>query len=618
LIHHLNTPVATALVHTAFYKFVALANAGAVAARLRELAAEFDIKGSVIVAAEGINGVAAGTFASVQKWEQAIALEPLFNGAFSDMVFKRSQCTTAPFSRMKVSHKQAIVAFGVSDATLESSDAVAAQMLDPNAWRELIAQDDVVVLDNRNSFEFRLGRFRNAIDPQVANFRDFAGYVEAHAAQWKAEGKRVAMYCTGGIRCERAGGWMEKIGVPVYQLHGGILNYFQVMPDAEKDWDGECFVFDNRVAIDTKLNETDTTIDTVYQADADSAFRIARARRLMGLPVPNAPVDAEDYSQTMQHLQPKSTQPQVKKRSPLLTRNGVNASCVALPGDVSAGASVIDFLSHRFTHVSRDTWRIRFNSGEVTDDTGHTLAADAPAKTHQKIYYFRSVEDELRIPFDETILFRDEWIVVAEKPHFLPVVPSGHYVQETLLTRLKKTLSINTLSPIHRIDRDTAGLVIFSIQPQTRDAYQRLFRERSVKKVYEAIAPFSATLSLPITCRNRMVESEKFMQMEIVADAAGETNAETHIDLIERSGELARYALQPHTGQKHQLRAHMASLGVAILNDRIYPELQPFSDVVDYSAPLQLLAKSIAFTDPMTGAARYFESAQRLSFSPSL
>ncbi len=598
------------LVHTAFYKFVALANAAEVAARLREFAAELGIKGSVIVAAEGINGVAAGTALSVQKWEQAIALEPLFDGAFSDMVFKRSQCTTAPFSRMKVSHKQAIVAFGVNDAAVESSEAVAAQMLDPNAWRALIAQDDVVVLDNRNSFEFRLGRFRNAIDPQVANFRDFAGYVETHAEQWKAEGKRVAMYCTGGIRCERAGGWMEKIGVPVYQLHGGILNYFQTMPDAEKDWDGECFVFDNRVAIDTKLNETDTTIDSVYQADADGEFRIARARRLMG-------ADATPSNEDSSGARVREAAKPAKPRSQLRARNGVDASCVALPGEVSTGSSVLDFLSHRFAHVSRDAWQQRFINGEVTDDAGRALMIDTPAKAHQKIYYFRSVDDEPRIPFDETILFRDEWIVVADKPHFLPVVPSGHYVQETLLSRLKKTLGINTLSPIHRIDRDTAGLVIFSIQPQTRDAYQRLFRERSVQKVYEAIAPFSAALTLPITCRNRMLESEKFMQMQIVSDVDSEANAETHIDLLERSGELARYVLRPNTGQKHQLRAHMAALGVAIVNDRIYPELQPFCDVVDYSAPLKLLAKSIAFLDPMTGTARHFESAQRLSLTPS-
>jgi predicted sulfurtransferase/23S rRNA-/tRNA-specific pseudouridylate synthase len=614
----LNATANTTLVHTAFYKFVLLADAGAVAARLRELAAEFDIKGSVIVADEGINGVVAGTMPSVEKWEQSIMLEPLFNGAFSDVEFKRSQCITAPFSRMKVSHKKAIVAFGVVDAVVEANDSVSAQMLDPKAWRELIAQDDVVVLDNRNSFEFRLGRFHNAVDPQVANFRDFADYVEAHAAQWKAEGKRVAMYCTGGIRCERAGGWMQHIGVPVYQLHGGILNYFQAMPDAEKDWDGECFVFDNRVAINTKLNETETTIDTVYEAETDGEFRIARAQRLMGALQPAVETQPtlrlarrernhDEYAdRVIAHLRPRTY-------TGAHVRDGVNASCVALPGDVSAWPMVINFLSYRFENVSRETWQQRITDGDVIDEAGHKISIETRSKAHQKIYYFRSVNDEPRIPFSETIVYRDEWIVVADKPHFLPVVPSGHYVQETLLTRLKKTLGIGALSPIHRIDRDTAGLVIFSIQAQTRDAYQRLFREHRMQKMYEAIAPFSATLTLPTTYCNRMIESEKFMQMTAIA---GEANAQTQIEIIERQGDIARYALRPRTGQKHQLRMHMAALGIAIVNDRIYPTLQPFTEMVDYSTPLQLLAKSIAFTDPMTGVMHHFESAQRLHFSP--
>jgi UPF0176 protein len=145
---------------------------------------------------------------------------------------------------------------------------------------QLIKDPDVVLLDNRNSFEFRLGHFAGAVDPGVANFRDFPAYVQAHAAQWQAQGQRVAMYCTGGIRCEKTSAWMQGMGLPVYQLDGGILNYFQQMPDAQQDWHGECFVFDNRVALDTRLNETATTLEDVYQATPDGAWRLARARRL--------------------------------------------------------------------------------------------------------------------------------------------------------------------------------------------------------------------------------------------------------------------------------------------------------------------------------------------------
>ena len=147
---------------------------------------------------------------------------------------------------------------------------------------KLITEDDVVLLDNRNSFEFRLGRFKNAIDPHVTNFRDFPKYIEAHASQWKAEGKRVAMYCTGGIRCEKTSAWMQDMDIPVIQLEGGILNYFAQMPDAEKDWEGECFVFDNRIALDTKLHETATTLDDVYGAEPDGEWRIRRAKELDG------------------------------------------------------------------------------------------------------------------------------------------------------------------------------------------------------------------------------------------------------------------------------------------------------------------------------------------------
>lgn len=298
-------------------------------------------------------------------------------------------------------------------------------------------------------------------------------------------------------------------------------------------------------------------------------------------------------------------------------RDGLGASVVALPP--GPWRTVLDFLAHQFPPVARTEWQQRMLDGCVIDDSGRALSPEAPYRAHQRVFYYRSVAREPRIPFAEVVLYRDDLIVVADKPHFLPVAPSGRYVQETLLVRLKLTLGIDTLAPMHRIDRDTAGLVLFTIQPGTRDAYQRLFRERVVDKCYEAIAPWRADLAWPMTCRNRLVEGATFMQMQVVD---GEANAETAISVIEMAGSgaggaSARYRLQPRTGQKHQLRAHMAGLGVPILNDRIYPVLQPVAaGPEDFSAPLQLLAKTISFRDPVSGGPRHFESARTLAAWP--
>lgn len=250
------------------------------------------------------------------------------------------------------------------------------------------------------------------------------------------------------------------------------------------------------------------------------------------------------------------------------------------------------------------------DAGDVLDAEGNSIDAQRPFQTQLRVYYYRALSAEPRIPFEETILLQDDCLVVADKPHFLPVIPSGRYLQETLLIRLKRKLGIDTLAPIHRIDRETAGLVIFTIQPATRRLYQDLFLEKSVQKTYEAIAPWRPELKFPLTYRNRLEDhGEHFMQ---VRETAGEPNAETHVDVIEVNGGIARYNLMPITGRKHQLRAHCAALGIPIFNDRIYPKLLP-ENSDNYAKPLQLLAKSVEFRDPITGEERHFASERKLT-----
>jgi tRNA pseudouridine32 synthase / 23S rRNA pseudouridine746 synthase len=656
------------VLHTAFYKFTEVADVDDVVAGVRALAAQ--LTGGIIVAEEGISGVAAGDAEAVAAFEVALTSADFAGGIFTGMPFKRSACVTQPFGRLKVSRKPEIVALGDVGGDVPDVPADAHNALSPQAWRAMITRDDVVVLDNRNSFEYRLGKFAGAVDPEVAHFRDFPGFVEAHADNWKQQGKIVAMYCTGGVRCEKSSAWLSGLGLDVVYLDGGILNYFAEMPDAERDWQGECFVFDNRIALDTKLQETATTAEQVYADEPDGPWRIRRANRLLaavgGVSAPGpvaAPHPRLELASGQSSLHPVKTgrgkipgnssvlqarsiggnalppstygarkevgrhladEPRVRGGHSLVTaadarlrpptRNGVGPSSVTVPGTVTAWPGVIDFLSQRFASIPRATWAARMADGRVIDAAGARITEATPARPHMKVFYYRDITSEPRIPFDEVVLFQDDYLVVADKPHFLPVIPSGRYVQETLLTRLKRRLRLDALTPIHRIDMDTAGLVVFSIQPDTRDAYHRLFRERDVTKIYEAIAPLWPTAVFPCTRKSRLVESDQFMHMQ---EVPGEPNAETRIDLLETRGTLARYSLRPHTGQKHQLRAHMAALGAPIVNDRLYPVIQAYADTgTDYSAPLQLLAKSIAFTDPVTGQARHFDSAQFLSFDP--
>lgn len=291
---------------------------------------------------------------------------------------------------------------------------------------------------------------------------------------------------------------------------------------------------------------------------------------------------------------------------------GVSSSKVYLPAGQDY-ACLLDFFISNFPHIDRGEWEARFEEGLVFNQEGEVLAAGDAYLPNTHLLYFRRLAREPEIPFEEVILFQDEHILVADKPHFLPVTPSGLYLHQTLLNRLKKKTGIQDLSPIHRIDRDTAGLVIFSVNRQERAQYQNLFRDRAVKKVYEAIATYSEDLikQLPMTYQSRLEESEHFLQME---EVEGEPNTDTLIELLEVNNPWARYRLTPGSGKKHQLRCHLNSLGIPIQHDQIYPVLTPYQEYdLDFSKPLQLLAKEIYFSDPVTGQERSFVTQRVLA-----
>jgi len=289
-----------------------------------------------------------------------------------------------------------------------------------------------------------------------------------------------------------------------------------------------------------------------------------------------------------------------------------NSSQIYLPKLGRPPATVLDYLLERFPRIDKETWLRRMDAGKVVDEQYVAISDATPYCYGKTIYYFREVEAELQIPFRETIVFQNEHLLVADKPHFLPVTPTGQAVNECLLSRLQRRTAISDLSPIHRLDRDTAGLVLFSTVKATRHLYHNLFVNRQVRRKYIAIARVPDDMSSEIgrewKVENRLGPGQPWFRMKVVDGAA---NTRTRIVLTEVRGDRGLFDLFPSTGKKHQLRIHMATIGFPIINDCFYPELNQFL-LSDFSHPLQLLAKQIRFSDPVTHDEMTFESGRDL------
>jgi tRNA pseudouridine32 synthase/23S rRNA pseudouridine746 synthase len=293
------------------------------------------------------------------------------------------------------------------------------------------------------------------------------------------------------------------------------------------------------------------------------------------------------------------------------TRQGVGPSRVTLP--VGPWPTVLDFLLERMPDISRDEWLHRFAHDLVLNEAAEPVAATQTYTPHTKLYYYRHIANEPVLPKKVSIMFEDEHLIVADKPHFMPVTPAGRYVQQSLLVQLKHLTGNDDLVPLHRIDRETAGLVMFGKRLQDRDAYHALFRDKEMHKVYEAVAAYNPALELPRAHISRLQPDQLFFKTQ---EVAGEPNSETRISLLKVEASRALYQLVPISGKRHQLRVHMMALGLPLEGDQFYPTVLRGPDALeDFNNPLQLLAKTVAFTDPVTGEAREFHSALRLSLA---
>ncbi|OZE36797.1 pseudouridine synthase [Rhodococcus sp. 05-2254-5] len=292
--------------------------------------------------------------------------------------------------------------------------------------------------------------------------------------------------------------------------------------------------------------------------------------------------------------------------APLPLRDGLDPTRVRMP-DVATGATVLQYLCARFPQdAARLTEKV--SAGEVVDAAGVPIDPSTIAGPRADIYLYRDPPVESAVPFSLDVLHRDENLLVVDKPHFLATTPRGAYIARSALVLLRRQFDLPELSPAHRLDRLTAGVLVFTVQRQARRPYQEMFAQRTVTKQYEAIAPLSQNVDFPLTVHSRIVKDRGVLQAR---EVPGEPNAETRVELVDTLGSYGRYRLHPRTGKTHQLRVHLCSLGIPIVGDNFYPSFREVADD-DYSDPLRLLARSIEFVDPLSGVVRRFESNRSL------
>ena len=271
--------------------------------------------------------------------------------------------------------------------------------------------------------------------------------------------------------------------------------------------------------------------------------------------------------------------------------------------------TVAEFLVDTYPD-ERAHWLSLVDAGEVVDEHGRVVDRGTRYAPTRFVYFYRDPAPEIPVPFEIDVLHRDDHLVVIDKPHFLATIPRGAHITETAVVRLRRALDLPDLTPAHRLDRMTAGVLVFLIRPEDRRAYQELFVSQQVTKEYEAVAGHDPALEFPRTIRSRIVKEHGIMT---ATEEPGEPNSETVVDLIESRDGRARYRLLPKTGRTHQLRLHMSSLGLPIEGDNYYPDFRR-SEPGDFSTPLRLLARAIEFTDPRSGRVRRFESRRTLGW----
>lgn len=578
------------IVNIAAYKFVTLDRLEERRIVLRELTDRLRLKGTILLSEEGINSFLAGTREAIDEYLATLRKEP----EFTDIEIKESLSDDQPFSRMLVRIKKEIIAFGVDgiDPRERTSKRITAQQL--KQWYD--EGRDFTILDTRNDYEIELGTFKNAIPAGVNHFRDFPEAVQKLPEE--LQDRPIVTFCTGGIRCEKAGPFMEQAGFSdIYQLDGGILKYFEEC--GGEHYDGDCFVFDKRVALDAELNETDTELCYACL----SALTVKDQQSEQYVPGESCPKCFKTDEEAMEVRIARRHAAIAEFTAPLPGSEAYENRRPMNVGGRFDDVTVAEFLAGSWTHHSAEEWQDIVSAGRLLRNENAVLLTDNVRAGNELVHIEpNTVEPDVNAAIE--IVYEDEQIVVINKPAPLPMHPCGRYNKNTLVEILNEIYRPQRLRPMHRLDANTTGVVIMGRTRKVAAAIQPQFEAAEVRKTYLAQVHGHPP--------EQKFVAEEDISVEPGSQGARQTTASglsARTDFVVREYRddgTAIIECWPKTGRTNQIRLHLASLGFPIVGDPLYGENKRDVSTLPVDAPpMRLHSARIEFTRPNGDTARF-------------
>ncbi len=585
------------ITNIAAYKFARLENLRPLREDLTTKCKAWGLKGTILLSPEGINLFVAGIAESIEQLLTELRRLP----GLADLTPKVSESATQPFRRMLVRLKKEIISFGVEgiDPAQRTSPKLAAKQL--KQW--LDEGRPLTLLDTRNDYEVKLGTFENAMVLDIDHFREFPAAVAQMPEEMKEQ--PIVMFCTGGIRCEKAGPFMEREGFKnIFQLDGGILKYFEECGSAH--YQGECFVFDQRVGLDPHLDETDSAMCFACQSPLTKEDQVS-PHYVRGESCPYcwkapgadmAAVLAERAAAIKRVTTPLPGSIPYDNYRPLRITEAYD------------GATLIEALCGMFSHISRERWETVCASGRMLNDYKRALSASETVRAGAKLIQLVPGTVEPEVNTDIRILHEDEAVIVLYKPAPLPIHPSGRFNRNTLKYLLAQVYHPQRPQPAHRLDANTAGLVVATRNRHFASLVQTQFANGEVKKTY-----LVRVIGLPsedsFTC-TAAIGSEPGVAGSRKVDEEEGKAARTDFKVLRRLADNTTILeANPLTGRTHQIRIHLWQMGLPVCGDPVYLPDKQVGELQTLSveeAPLCLFAWRLSFNHPVTGQRMNFEA----------